>query len=793
MKNLVKEMNQIIERVDALKEAKEIKGLDAAAKTIVVTREERSTREEKGINIDLQLLAAKEVNFDKVAEEFKGIRANKAASSKCSARNIERIQRKVMKRLYRDAKGNKSFYVIRRFVIDKDGVAVENYQTVVMSPTVMAFGSINTETRTLSVMVEDAVGNFKERKLQVGPGKDYKLIDDVILVNFRNTEGYYDDYRINGLQVGGDINSPKFYPASSSASMGKKSNVYFTLHDPDTQYEVIDRLTGGMLQKKIDELKCNKEIATFDDIAGVASRISLCATTPSLWGRMGNTNSVFYFKGSVDSEDEKSTIADVDNHFRDGYGIIRDTFGALMVEEFAEEEVSEAMARRMSYQLRIRGVAGKGHFRAYDSKQMLKEVEMLLKIDPSRCFMWIEGSRVDLSNIAAKLNNAKNKTEYKKALKELEVLVDNIDIISDKDVFKWGQPDMSVLDEGKALAVGIVNMSNRTRGHMGNQIAFKLKDYPEKAAKMFAALTNRQLAAADPIKEDASGNLSAGKLSFHSEELKLDGFTYQNVMKSNPEKAATDLLLNSYKIKSIDTALLNKVANLKLEINSNYLRMVPEDHLLNNGKEVLGARMVDYTMPDGSVQKVKCIEVYSSSFNTEYKELKKQLADIDTMTDEEKSTALESARVSVIIKSPSQGSKEFEVCYNITEEEVMKLNATWEYKQFLLETPDNCIVLAQDNTLKHQLAGSDFDGDDLTQIFPELTITENGKVVTGLMLDGKVVEDYVSILVYARVVRDNNIGVAALIKYHDNKPVAERVKEEESKKMLDSLDYSALF
>ena len=123
----------------------------------------------------------------------------------------------------------------------------------------------------------------------------------------------------------------------------------------------------------------------------------------------------------------------------------------------------------------------------------------------------------------------------------------------------------------------------------------------------------------------------------------------------------------------------------------------------------------------------------------------------------------------------------------------MKSNAAWEYKQFLLETPDNCVVLAQDNTLKHQLAGSDFDGDDLTQIFPELSITEDRKVTTGLMLDGKIVEDYVSILVYARVVRDNNIGVAALIKYHDNEPIAKREKEEKAKKFLDNLDYSKLF
>ena len=775
-KTLLESMNSIIERMEGLKEAKEIK---------------TTIKEEKGneaMKFDLQLLAAKEVRFGDKVTEFKGIRANKVASTRCSAKNIERIQRKVMNRLYRDAKGNKSFYVIRKFTIDKDGVAIENYQTVGMSPTIKAFGTINSENKTLSVMVEDAVGRLRERELQVGPNKDYKLIDDVVLVNFRNTEGYYDDYRINGLQVG-DIDSPTYYPASSSASMGKKSNVYFTLHNPDEQYEIMNDLTGGMLNKKINELKAKKEIATFDDIAGIASRISLCATTPSLWGRMGNTNSIFYFNGSIDSENEKSTIADVDNHFRDGYGIIRDTFGALMVEEFANEEVTESMARRISYQLRVRGVAGKGHFRAYDSKQILKEVEMLLKIDSSKCFMWIKGQRIDLSNIVTKLNN---KSEYKKALKELAELTDNIDIIGDKDVFKWGQPDMSILDEGNALSVGIVSLSNRTRGHMGSQIAFKLKDYPEKAAKMFEALTVRQLAKADPIK-DINGKLVSGKLGFNSEELKLDGFTYQNIMKSNPEKAATDLLLNSYKIKSIDTNLLNKVANLKLDINSNYLRMVPEDHLLNNGKEVLRARMVNYTMPDGSTQEVRCVEVYSSSFNTEYKALKKELEVIDTITDKEKAAVLESARVSIIIKSPSQGSKEFEVCYNITEEEIMKSNATWEYKQFLLETPDNCIVLAQDNTLKHQLAGSDFDGDDLTQIFPELSITEDGKVTTGLMLDDKIIEDYVSILVYARVVRDNNIGVAALIKYHDDEPIAKREKEEKTKKILDSLDYSALF
>lgn len=734
-----------------------------------------------------------EINFnEEVKKEFKGIRANadSKVSGGCSPKNIEAAQREIMSNLYKDSEGNSLFYVIRRYDIDKDGLEVESYQTVGMSPFILAFGSVSPKVETLKVMVEDKKGNLKERLLNVGPNKAYKLLDDVCVVNFKNTKGYYDSYRVEGLEPRGEAGTI-YWPALSSASMGKKSNVYFTVHDADVQYEIIDRLTGGMLNKKVEELKATKGVVTFDDIAGIVARISLCATTPSLWPASGATNNVFYFNGSIDSKDEKSNIKDIDNHFRDGYGIIKDSFGAKMANEYTKREVTEAMARRMSYQLRVRGVAGKGHFRAYDSKQMLKEVEMLLKIDSSKCFMWIGGSRIDLSDIAAKLNS-KKKSEYKEALKELEKLTDNIDILGDKDVFKWGQPEMSVLDEGKYLEVGIVNMANRTKGTMGNQIAFKLKDYPEEAAAMFKALTARQLAAADPIKEDAEGNLSAGKLSFNKESLKLDGFTYQNLMKANCEKAQHDLLLNSYKIKSIDSALLGKVANLKLDINSNYLRMVPEDHLLNNGKEMLGARMVDYTMPDGTVHQVRCIEVYSSSFNTEYKDLKKQLEAIDTMTDEEKEAILESARVSIAIKSPSQGSKEFEIFYNLVEEDVLAMNANWEYKQFLLETPDSCVVIAQDNTLKHQLAGSDFDGDDLTQIFPEMSML-NGKVTTGLLLNGKIVNDYTSLLVRARVVRDGNVGTAALIVYHDDKPVAERDAEEEAKNVLDNIDFKKMF
>ena len=90
--------------------------------------------------------------------------------------------------------------------------------------------------------------------------------------------------------------------------------------------------------------------------------------------------------------------------------------------------------------------------------------------------------------------------------------------------------------------------------------------------------------------------------------------------------------------------------------------------------------------------------------------------------------------------------------------------------QFIVECPNNCIILAQDNTVKHQLAGSDFDGDDVTVIYPEFTLLENGKIVTGLYYDGRIINDYTSLIVRKRV-REGNVGYVALIEYHNDKPM----------------------
>ena len=699
---------------------------------------------------------------------FRGIKANvQRTNNSLSAGNIERLQRKAMSKLYKDEFGKPEFYVVETVSIDDVGNIERGYQVVGKAPVVTAFGELDQTKQQITVNKDDS-----EREVVVGPQEAYKLFRNIILVSFRNAEAKYDEVRLSGLELDNTVYKATkhvFYPASGSASMGKKSKVYFTNHKADVQYETMDNLTGGMLTVALEREAAEKGELSYDDIAGIASRISLCATTPSLWTEKGRTNNVFYFHGSIESAAEQSNIKGIDNNFRDGYEIISDRIGSEMVEELTGEYVSLAQARRMSFQLRIRGAAGKGHFRAYNLAQRVKEIKAMMEIDMSKCYCWEDGKKVELSVLSEK---------------DLTRLAAKIDIIADKDTFKWGK---YIIDKNEIdpLEIGIVNMSNKTTGSLGTQIIFKLRDDIEDAALYVKAVTERQLVEAEGMRSS---------LSFEKDNIRLSNTAYHNCYNLAPERAETDKLLNNFKIKQLDTAMLGKVANLKLSINSSYMRMVPEDHLLNDRKEVLGSRMVDYVMPTGETMKVKCLEVYSSAFVREYRELEQMLAENTVMTDAEKAILLNNSRVCVAIKSPSQGDNEFEMFFMVLPEDIAARNVTPEFMQFIVETPNNCIILAQDNTVKHQLAGSDFDGDDVTVIYPEITMLDNGKLVTGLYYDGRIINDYTSLIVRKRV-REGNIGYAALIEYGMDTPMfatEEKEEQQETAEYIKNMDISSL-
>ena len=696
---------------------------------------------------------------------FRGIRRNvKKVNNSLSARNIERLQRKAMHKLYQDEFGKPNFIVVQTVDVDDVGNIELGYQTVGNSPVVLAFGELDQTRQQITVNKDDS-----EREVVVGPQESYKLYNNIILVSFRNAEALYDNIRLSGLELDHKTyNATKYYAASGSASMGKKSKVYFTNHAADVQFETMNNLTGGLLAIALEKEIEQKGNLSFDDLAGIASRISLCATTPSLWPEKGRTDNVFYFHGSIESKAENTEI-EVDNNFRDGYFVISDRIGSEMVEELAEEKITAGQARRMSYQIRVRGAAGKGHARAYSLAQRVKEIKAMMEIDMSKCYCWEDGKKIDLSVLSEK---------------ELTRLVAKIDIIGDKDVFKWGKY-MIDKNEIDPLEIGLVNMSNNTTGSLGTQIIFKLRDDVEDATLYVKALTERQLTEAESMR---------GSVSFEKDCIRLSNTAYHNCYTLNPERAEEDKLLNNFKVKQLDTALLNRVANLKLSINSNYLRMVPEDHLLNNRKEVLGSRVVNYVMPTGETMEVRALEVYSSAFEREYREMKEELEANVAMTQEEKITILNNMRVATAIKSPSQGDNEFEVFYLVLSEEIATRNVTPEFMQFIIETPNNCVILAQDNTVKHQLAGSDFDGDDVTVIYPEFTLLENGKIVTGLYYDGRIINDYTSLIVRKRV-REGNVGYAALIEYGMDTPMfatEEKEEQQETAEYIKNMDISSL-
>lgn len=696
---------------------------------------------------------------------FRGIKANtKRTSNSLNPSNIERLQRKAMHKLYQDEFGKPEFYVVETVSVDDVGNIDRGYQVVGKAPVVTAFGELDQTKQQLTVNKDDS-----EREVVVGPQESYKLFRNIILVSFRNAEAGYDNIRLSGLELDHKTyKATKYYAASGSASMGKKSKVYFTNHTADIQFETMNNLTGGLLAIALEKEIEQKGDLSFDDLAGIASRISLCATTPSLWTEAGKTNNVFYFNGSIQSANEDTEI-EVDNNFRDGYFVISDRIGSEMVEELAEEKITAGQARRMSYQIRVRGAAGKGHARAYNLAQRTKEIKAMMEIDITKCYCWEDGKKVDLSVLSEK---------------DLTRLVAKIDIIGDKDVFKWGKYIIDK-DEIDPLEIGLVNMSNKTTGSLGTQIIFKLRDDVEDATLYVKALTERQLTEAESMR---------GSVSFEKDCVRLSNTAYHNCYTLNPERAEEDKLLNNFKVKQLDTALLNRVANLKLAINSNYMRMVPEDHLLNNRKEVLGSRVVKYVMPTGETMEVRALEVYSSAFEREYREMEKQLAVNVAMTQEEKNTILNNMRVATAIKSPSQGDNEFEVFYLVLSEEIATRNVTPEFMQFIVECPNNCIILAQDNTVKHQLAGSDFDGDDVTVIYPEFTLLENGKIVTGLYYDGRIINDYTSLIVRKRV-REGNIGYAALIEYGMDTPMfatEEKEEQQETAEYIKNMDISSL-
>lgn len=698
---------------------------------------------------------------------FKGIKRNDKNNYGLHHKNIEKHQRLFMSHVY------DSFTVISVYEVDENcTISAEYNLAVTESPVIETFGKLDEEAlgQQVKVKLEMKDGTLKTRDVKID-NKKYTKKNNIVLIKFtgkdRVIEYNYDKLRLNGIIINGE----RYYPVMGSNSLGKKSKVFFTNDDNNNNedcYAKVNMLTGGLLDIVLDS--CGN--IDYKKLAKIAVRVSLAATTPMVMA--GRTNNVFYFDSSVLSAPEESGIEEIEDNFRDGYKIFSDHFVVKMYYNVTNKKITCAMARRMSLQDRIRGAAGKGHSRAYKVNWIYKNVKGMLQDNPNACHLWIDGKKIkDLNKLSEK---------------ELKALCHKIDVLADADTFKWGSylTNMETLDE---LEVGIVNMSNTTQARMGSQIANKMEGYHEDAVACIEALTTRQIL-------DFVDN--KGKLSFEKDKLALSGSTYGNCVSINSERAESDKLLNAYKVKQVDQMIMKKVANLKFDMNSIFQRMCPEDSYLNDRTEVLKSRMVKYTMPDGTVVEIRATEIFSNAWLRKYREFEAEVAANEIMSNKEKEAVLLNARLCVAVKSPSQGGREKEIFLLVLPEEIRERNTTQEYIEFIEETPDNIVVWPQDNTLKNQLAGSDFDGDDQAEYFPEFSYSPEGKIVPGMYNKGKLVKCYASICIQKRFDNDN-IGVATLIVYGSNEPVGkqsesfdEEVNEQKAQEVLNNLDYSSL-
>ena len=667
---------------------------------------------------------------------FRGIKRNAKTNFNTSTddRYIERLQRKVMNNLYT------TIPVVQRVnVTGKDEFEVE-YQEIGNAPLLKYF-NVNQETMTYNVKRYDDNGVcVGENEVITGPKEDYRLYNGIVIASFKEAERFYDYYKINGITVDG-----KYYRVYlTSSSMEKHSTVYFAEiskeHTLESRIAEVNELSGGILTAGL------QEEMDYDDLAKLNSRLCLNATTPSLWHENNKTRNVFIFNGEILSKPEftdevKQTLAQygvkIGENFGDGYFNVSDEFVVRVVESFIPDKVTLAQARKMSLQIRVRVLTGKGHVRVLSQGQKVRKMQALYKRNPEACIVYCDGKLVDL-----RLLSEKEKVEVFK----------KIDIIGDTDAFK--KINYNKLNAGEYCEVGIVNMSNLSSGNkLSNQSVFKISSrFPEETEAYIKKLTESTV--------DQFLGTPKGKLSFKNgrinKGIKLDGTVYDNCIRINEERAASDDLINRARMRDIDTYVLPQVAGISLKINSAYMRMVPEDTSLNNWNEALGSRIVEYTSPSGKTYEVRALEIYSNSFNNDWHELKAMGASKEV---------LDNYRVSIGIKFPSQGEDEFEVFYNLTMEDIMLKSAngliTEEHKQFFRECPNNCVILPCDNIMKNALAGSDFDGDDLEVIYNHITIEEDGEISLGLTGT----DDITALCIRKRA--EDGCGRAALIEYKD--------------------------
>ena len=670
---------------------------------------------------------------------------------------------------------------------------------------IMQFFDIDEEEDRVIIASKDSNDDYDKHDQRVytcNPDGRYRFVDfcnGLVLVDFSNEPGHklnekdIETINAKGLYVyaGKDkmeysLEKPEvpapiviryFRTYAFSPSTLKHNKMYFAEinkeHTIESRMQEIDALSGGAVIQAIKELQ-KESINVLDKnyfaaLAKIAVRASARAATPMLdFGETGNIlviNTKLRPVEEFNEEDRKALEEagiEIDTDFSDGSLNISVKYIQKQYKELFNTELTYRQAMRISLQLRASIVCAKGYGKVYNDDQIFRKTIAICEEYGEKVLLYNEDMKGSMNGkeIIAALNKHDDES------KEVEKFIRKIDLIGTKNEFKL--INFEALESGKKAEVCIINTFNPTESGHSIQQGNKVVDrFSKEYAELVAAQALLDLQATDVIENSG--------LKLNKTLDGLNGDAIKNCIKlARTEEDRLDKALAIRSLRDKDKFILSKIAKMNSNGNSFYLVLTPWDMYLSNKKHVLRKRTINHVDSFGKVHKVDALEAYNASFNEWYRNTLIDLMCDSSLTDEQKDQIKEALHTGVIIKYPTQGKEEFILFYLMTDEEFEERVNSPEFgftKPQIKELIDYVTVsaysellVANDNSMKAQIAGLDFDGDTAKVEIHAVGTDIDDRFIYGVKNPNtdKMLNDYVSMCVELVELRGNVYSTACI-------------------------------
>lgn len=651
-----------------------------------------------------------------------------------------------------------------------------------------------------------------------------RISNDLLLVQFNGFGeapiNFYSRYGVAGFYVGKkddgerklffsyeelvnnkegyDIDGYYAHYEDSSSSL-KSGSVFFAklncsiedARDRSVQYvqamaeriEQIDAVTGKALIYTINKLEKKRLAAVEGQEAVIPSdyskemvRSGLIGVTPLV--KLGELSNMLLIKGKIATPEEFVTEADreimkrygIDNFHPDGYNVLSSDFIIECMKKVLDKDYTENQALSLGLQTRADVLVMKAFSRVYDSNAMKIKAMNLIKDFGDKAVIYI--NKIAISGLKQKYTGSEILELNKTNPNIVNAILESLDIIStanENKAVNWDE-----LDNGVLPNLYLVNAPEETKTETSVQVFNKIVDNPElraKANRLADALIGEKATKATDVSSVMAFNKDFTGISNRPLDAMFEAL--------GKDAAFKDRALASNKLRADATALVSAIAKARLDIEADYLTLVPNDlYIAKDIKgtfvDLLHARDVEYVSPEEMAKakaegrkpisrKVRAIEVYSRTANEKIQHdieiFAKNIIENKHYTIEEFEMIKESFRLQTMLKYPTQGTNEFVLVYHVSNKEMntriendsFSKEAKNALKMFFFKSPYNSLIVAASNSMKNACAGFDFDADEAVTVPNNLSMNEKGQIVYGLVIPEEdkaiIVDSYNAIIV----------------------------------------------